>query len=94
MASNEEKLQKKLKNIGPAMAKKLVNAGIDSPGKLRRMGAKKVFLEMHKKGQFCGKYHAAYLYALEGAIRDTDWRAIPETLKKEYKEYAAKLRRS
>ena len=92
MANNEQRLQKELKNIGPAMAKKLVKAGIDTPSKLRRIGAKRAFLQLHEKGQFCGKYHAAYLYALEGAIRDTDWRAIPEKLKKEYKDYAAKLR--
>jgi len=91
-AKSEEILRKELRNIGPVMAKKLVNAGIDSPVKLREIGAKKAFLALHKKGQFCGKYNAAYLYALEGAIRDRDWREIPESLKNEYKEYAAKLR--
>ena len=88
----EETLRKELKNIGPVMAKKLVNIGVDSPQKLRKMGAKKAFLKLYEKGQFCSKYHAAYLYALEGAIRDCDWRAIPEKLKKEYKEYTEKLR--
>lgn len=88
----EETLQKELKNIGPVMAEKLVNVGIDSPKKLREMGAKKAFLKLYEKGQFCSKFHAAYLYALEGAVRGCDWRAIPESLKKEYKEYTAKLR--
>ncbi len=88
----EAKLQKELKNIGPIMAKKLVNIGIDSPLKLRKMGAKKAFLKLYENGQFCSKYHAAYLYALEGAIRNCDWRAIPEKLKKEYKEYTNQLR--
>ena len=88
----EEKLQKELKNIGPVMVKKLVNIGIDSPTKLRKMSAKKAFLKLYEKGQFCSKYHAAYLYALEGAIRGCDWRAIPDKLKEEYKEYTAKLR--
>ena len=91
-SKKEEKLQKELKNIGPAMAKKLVKAGIDSPQKLKKIGAKKAFLKLYEKGQFCSKYNAAYLYALEGAIRDCDWRAIPKSSKKEYKEFTEKLR--
>lgn len=89
----QETLQKDLRNIGPEMAAKLIAAGIDSPEKLRRLGARKAFLKLHETGQFCGKYNAAYLYALEGAIRDCDWRAIPERLKSEFKEYTAELRR-
>ena len=88
----EQALQQQLMNIGPTMAKKLVAVGIDSPKKLRAMGAKKAFLRIHEQGQFCGEYNAAYLYALEGAIRNVDWRAIPERLKKEYKQYTARLR--
>lgn len=87
-----EILQKELKNIGPVMAEKLVKIGIDSPEKLRKLGAKKAFLKLYERGQFCSKYQAAYLYALEGAIRNCDWRAIPESLKKEYKKYTAELR--
>lgn len=75
------------------MATKLVMAGISSPEKLRQLGAKKAFIELYEKGQFCGKYNALYLYALEGAIRDCDWREIPESLKEEYKKYTAELRR-
>ena len=88
---SEEILQKELRNIGPEMATKLANAGINSPEKLRKLGAKKAFLKLHEKGQFCEKYNAAYLYALEGAIRDCDWRAIPEKLKTEFKNYTAEL---
>ncbi len=32
----EQKLQEELKNIGPAMAKKLVNIGVDSPENYER----------------------------------------------------------
>lgn len=89
----EARLQQKLKNIGPEMAAKLVAAGISSPEQLRQLGAKKAFMELYKNGQFCGKFSAAYLYALEGAIRDCDWREIPEDLKLEFKQYTAELRR-
>ena len=89
---SKETLQKELKNIGPEMATKLVNAGINSPEKLRKLGAKKAFLKLYEKGLLFEGYNAAYLYALEGAIRDCDWRAIPEKLKSEYKKYTAELR--
>ena len=36
-------LAKQLRNIGPKLAAKLVEAGIDSPEKIRRIGAKKSF---------------------------------------------------
>lgn len=84
-------LAKQLMNIGPNLAAKLVEAGIDSPEKLRRMGAKKAFERMYADGDFYGDFNAAYLYALEGAIRDCDWLDIPEKIKLEYKKYAQDL---
>jgi len=38
-----------------------------------------------------GDFNAAYLYALEGAIRDCDWLDLPDKIKQEYKEYAQNL---
>jgi DNA transformation protein and related proteins len=87
-----EQLAKELRNIGPIVAEKLLNAGIDTPGKLRKMGAKKAYLRILETGGFCGTFHAAYLYALEGAILDCDWRAIPEKTKKEFKAFTEELR--
>lgn len=81
-------LAKKLRNVGPKLAAKLVEARIDSPEKLRQIGAKKAFERMYPAGDSYGDFNAAYLYALEGAIRDCDWLDIPENIKKEYKEYA------
>lgn len=85
-------LELKLKNIGPEMAKKLDKAGITTPEKLKKIGAKKAFIKIYESGGFCGKYNAAYLYALEGAIRGCDWRSIPKKSKIEFKQYAKKLR--
>ena len=87
-------LVKQLRNVGPALAAKLVEAGIDSPEKLRRMGAKEAFKKMYPGGDSYGDFNAAYLYALEGAIRDCDWLDIPESIKEEYKEYAQELQAS
>ena len=84
-------LAKKLRNIGPKLAAKLIEAGIDSPEKLRSIGAKKAFEKMYADGDSYGDFNAAYLYALEGAIRDCDWLEIPQKIKQEYKEYAQNL---
>ncbi len=87
-----DNLAKRLRNVGPAVAEKLIDAGIDTPEKLRKIGAKEAFLRIHHTGGFCGKYNASYLYALEGAIRNCDWLDIPEKTKKEYKEFTENLR--
>ena len=86
-----KELAKQLRNIGPKLAAKLVDAGIDSPEKLRRLGAKKAFAKLYADGDAYGDFNAAYLYALEGAIRDCDWLDIPEKIKQEYKRYAQNL---
>jgi DNA transformation protein len=84
-------LAKQLRNVGPKLAKKLAEAGIDSPEKLRQLGAKKAFERIYASGDAYGDFNAAYLYALEGAIRDCDWLKIPDETKQEYKEYAQRL---
>ena len=84
-------LAKQLRNVGPKLAAKLVEIGIDSPEKLRKIGAKKAFVKMYPTGDSYGDFNAAYLYALEGAIRDCDWLDIPEIVKQDYKEFAKDL---
>lgn len=84
-------LSKQLRNVGPKLAEKMIAAGIDTPDKLKKLGAKKAFATMYKDGDAYGDFNAAYLYALEGAIRDCDWSDIPDTVKDEYKAYAQKL---
>ena len=81
-------LAKALRNVGPKLAAKLVAAGIDTPEKLRQIGARKAFEKMYPAGDAYGDFNAAYLYALEGAIRDCDWLDIPEKTKQAYKEFA------
>ena len=84
-------LAKQLRNIGPKLAAKLIEARIDSPEKLRRLGAKRAFEKMYAAGDSYGDFNAAYLYALEGAIRNCDWLEIPDEIKVEYKAYAQSL---
>lgn len=85
-------LEEELFNIGPVLAKKLVDAGISTPEELEKIGAKKAYLKIHESGGFCGTVNAAYLYALEGAILGCDWLDIPDATKREYKAFTEDLR--
>ena len=87
-ATEIKQLAHQLRNVGPKLAEKLIEAGIDSPAKLRQLGAKKAFAKMYATGDAYGDYNAAYLYALEGAIRNCDWLEIPEDVKQDYRTYA------
>ncbi len=89
-----EDLTRQLKNIGPKLAAKMIEAGIDTPEKLRKLGAKKAYREMYENGDKYGDFNAAYLYALEGAVRDCDWSDIPSAVKEEYKAYAQKIQKN
>lgn len=91
---NAQELARQLRNIGPVTAQQLVNAGINTPAKLKKLGAKKTFMRIHESGGYCCLFNASYLYALEGAIRDCDWRLIPYEKKIEYKEFTKQLRES
>jgi DNA transformation protein len=84
-------LAKQLRNVGPKLAARMIAAGIDSPEKLRELGAVRAFDLMYTTGDGYGDFNAAYLYALEGAIRDCDWLAIPEEVKQHHKAYAGEL---
>ncbi len=92
--STINQLSKSLRNVGPRLAERLLAVGIDSADKLREIGAKGAFEKMYKDGDKYGDYNAAYLYALEGAIRDCDWLDIPEKTKLEYKDYAKMLQKT
>lgn len=84
-------LAKRLRNVGPKLAERLISVGIDSPEKLRYIGAKRAFEMMYSEGDAYGDYNAAYLYALEGAIQDCDWLEVDDSLKISYKKFAQEL---
>ncbi len=89
-----KKLAKQLMNIGEISAVKLIKAGINSPEKLKKLGAKEAYLKIWESGGFCGCFNACYLYALEGAILNVHWNKISEVKKQEFKKYTADLRKS
>lgn len=95
MDKNKAKLlARQLRNIGPKLADKLIAVGIDTPEKLSAIGAKAAFGKICGHGDNYGDYNAAYLYALEGAIRECDWLDIPDAVKQEYKRHAQALQKN
>lgn len=81
----------KIRNIGPAMAKKLYDAEIYRLEDLIELGAEDAYIRIDESGGFCGIHHPAYLYALEGAIIDCAWQDLPTERKKELQSFAARL---
>ena len=77
-------------NIGNEMAKKLTSVGIDSSEKLMDIGAKQAFLKLKETyPQVC----LVHLYALEGAILNTEFNSLSEDKKKELKEFSNFLKK-
>lgn len=71
-------------NIGKEMEKKLVSVGIDSSGKLMETGSKNAFFRLKQKYPNVCLVH---LYALEGAIQNTEFNSLSEDKKRELKEF-------
>ena len=79
-----------MKNIGKELERKLTAVGVDSPGALRELGAKHAFFKLKEVfPQVC----LVHLYALEGAIRDTEFNSLPEDIKQDLKEFSDFLKR-
>lgn len=66
-----------MKNLGPISAARLRAVGIDSPEDLRRLGAVEAFLRLRRGLPF--DISLVFLYALHGAVTDTDWRQLSES---------------
>lgn len=63
-----------MKNLGPASAKMLNQAGIDTPQQLDELGAVAAYLKV----KACGvKASLNLLYAIYGALNDCHWTDIP-----------------
>lgn len=72
-------------NIGKEMEKKLITIGIDSPEKLIAEGSKQAFLKLKETYPSACLVH---LYALEGAIQNTEFNSLSEETKKELKAFS------
>lgn len=67
----------KLKNIGEKSAVKLIDVGITSPADLEELGAVEVFRRLR------GRHSVSLtmLWALQGALLDLPWYALPPEIK-------------
>lgn len=81
-----------LRNIGPKTARQLISVGITSKEQLKKLGPEKAFMKIWSKFGGEMEINALYLYALEGAIHDVDFRAIPKKRKKEFRKLTKELR--
>ena len=72
-------------NIGAEMARKLAAAGIHTPQQLAAEGAEGAFFRLKAVfPQVC----LVHLYALEGAVRGVDFKALPTEVKADLKEFS------
>ena len=63
-----------LPGLGPKAAAMLSDAGIDSVGALKRLGAVRAFIQLCRHNPKANNLN--FLYALEGAVTHRDWREI------------------
>ena len=77
-------------NIGKEMAKKLDSVGICSAEELVSSGAEQAFLKLRERYPSICLVH---LYAVEGAVRGVEFNSLPESRKKELKEFSDFLKR-
>ncbi|CDZ95875.1 MULTISPECIES: TfoX/Sxy family protein [Pseudomonadaceae] len=69
-----------LKNLGKTSAQWLHASGIHTLDDLRRLGAVEAYLAVRTRGFSASR---VLLYAIEGALRDLDWKALPASVKDE-----------
>ena len=72
-------------NIGIEMERKLISVGIDTPEKLMETGAKQAYFKLKTTYP---KVCLVHLYALEGAVRNTEFNRLPKETKQELKEFS------
>jgi DNA transformation protein len=75
-----------LRNLGPASARWLAEAGIQSESDLRAVGAVAAYRRV--KHMHPREVTLVMLYALEGALRDVPWNALPRDVKARLKRDA------
>ncbi len=68
----------KLRNLGPASAQMLADAGLCDADDLRELGSVVCFLAVRQAGH---RPSLNLLWAIDGAINDTAWNTIPEARK-------------
>lgn len=65
------------RNLGPTIVRRLVEVGVKDIATLRRLGPPEVYRRLAAASNH-NLPLCYYLYSLEGALRDQDWRALTD----------------
>ena len=71
------------RNIGPTIEKRLNEIGVFSLADLAEMTAVRAFLAIRQRYPDKSIPRCYYLYSLQGALLNLDWRALPDEMKAE-----------
>ena len=82
-----------MRNIGPTSSRELSEIGIENGDQLRALGIEETTRRLLFRFGSEKKISLNYLYALEGAIHDRDWRDIMPARKQELRSLLERLRR-
>jgi len=77
---------RQLPNLGPALTRELVAAGVDSPARLHALGAAAAWERVRKVN--AERDCASSLLALEGALRGVRWTQIDQSERDRISAYA------
>ena len=78
-----------MRNIGKELERKLKLAGINSAEELTSIGSKEAYFKLKLRfPEVC----SVHLYALQGAIDNTDFNMLSEEVKKDLKAFADELK--
>ncbi|WP_341364487.1 TfoX/Sxy family DNA transformation protein [Thalassospira sp. SN3W] len=82
----------KMRNIGPTSSHELAEIGIKSRSDLIKAGIEETARRLLFRFGGEKQISVNYLYALEGAIHDHDWRDIAPSRKQELRDFLVRLR--
>ncbi len=87
-AADKQARLAEMKNIGLKSAGWMIEVGVDTPEKLRKVGAVETYLRM--KSAYPRAISLCALWALQGALHDVPYNRLDPEEKKFLKEAAAK----
>lgn len=70
-----------LRNLGPTIIRRLAEVGIRSKRDLQRLGAVEVYRRIRAASGGRTVPVCYYLYSLQGALLNSHWNDLPETMK-------------
>jgi len=81
-----------MRNIGKTLEKKLISVGITTAEELMAVGSEGAFVRLKLRYPDAKGMSLVHMYAIEGAISDTDFNRLPDDVKQRLKEFCDNLR--